>query len=871
MRKTLFFVICLFICFKIYAVQSPYTQIITDTNDIPTDFPFKELENKSEVAPFIECYHFTAPDCPQAARGYYYVFRNKNQNLKEKYNFSGPDELSSIVYHATDGTIRNIIKENQFGKYLICFNNKLFANKDYFMFDNSGRAFISVINTNYDTPEILMYDPQTDKRARLIPDPKLKIILDFDITEDGEYLFVNGRRSLNKDSPLIIYSIKTSNLKYNTIYKCPFGYSEIPMICYYPKTKSLYFTALSATEVTSTAATIGLPKKRSFFDYGTFVLRPNEDGSYSPKGLYRYAVPDAGQVRFHLEYYITDPTSANNSGGKNNYEPFLKYLYTFADAGSNPIFAVTKSNNTVATEIEALKYLNEKKDLESFMNDKNGPWLNLGHWLYRVDENGNVTNESAYTHNGAKSFEKGFLFSTSTAFFYPYDDKLYAAVNRFERISNNSSDTDWETFVCDICEVIDRDGDFYFFQLPELKNINPASYHNEMPLLNPMQRTPIFETTSAGLLINDNDGKRVHIYKDGKVVSYKNRIDFETSQIKADLKYIENPNKTTVKASNEELSSQDNSLSDNTLSEPPIIDKSLSDNSPLDIPLSDISSSDISASDNSISENSNSNNLLVKKLKIFILILLLIILLGIVVASILIYKKIKSQKEELKRQKIFKYNIQEEERAKISRDIHDSVVQDIRTIRLAIELLKVKEESDFQLKKIIDLTTNCILKLRNICYNLTPAELVTHQEGDSAEIELISMIKNLVVQFTERTHIPCTLNIEENFKYPVFEKETNVQLFRIMQEALTNIEKHSYATSSKIFIKDEQKENQKYMIIYITDDGIGCDINKMHSKRKKLHFGISSMEERIKIIGGTIEFFSNTGDGMEIRLSIPVK
>ena len=270
------------------------------------------------------------------------------------------------------------------------------------------------------------------------------------------------------------------------------------------------------------------------------------------------------------------------------------------------------------------------------------------------------------------------------------------------------------------------------------------------------------------------------------------------------------------------------------------------------------------------------NDTSIKKLKIIIFVLVFIILSGSLVSIIFIIKRIRQDKESLKKQKIFKYNIQEEERAKISRDIHDSVVQDIRTIRLEIELLKVREESEFQLKKAIDLVTNCIVKLRNICYNLTPAELVTYQEGDSSEIELISMIKNIVVQFTERTHIPCTLNIEENFEYPVLEKHVNVHLFRVMQEALTNIEKHSYATSTKIFIKNESKkteskENQKYMVVYITDDGIGCDVTKMLSKTKKMHFGVASMQERMRIIGGTIDFFSNTGDGMEIRLSIPVK
>lgn len=884
-------------------MQSPYAQVITNTDDIPTDFPFDELKGKNDVAPLVECYHFNREDSSPDVQGYYYIFKKKNQNLKGRYNFSGPDELGVVVYHAPDGTIQNIATDGLFSQYLVCFNNKLYANKEYFLFDDLGRVFISVLNTMSGTPEILMYDPLSGRKTRFVPNPRFRIILDFDISEDGEWLFINGRTSENKGAPNIVYVMKTSNSKYSILLQSKFSWSEIPMICYFPKTKSLYFTDLSST---------GISGDRNLFDYGLYVCRKNDDGSYSPAGVRRYSMASTSFAGTYFDYYIMDIIHSNNNHDENiKYEDFNKYICSFGDWNSNAVFCVTKKNGAVVTGADAFKYLRATKKLDSFINDyRGGNWLNLEHWLFRSDGHGNVSTESAYTQNGSSKFKDSYPYATTTAFFYPYGDKLYAAVNKFERIAENNYDSDWMDFVSEIYEVIDNgDSDFYFFQPEALKDINPTSYHNEMPLRNPMQRTPLFETTSAGLLINDSDGKRVHIYKDGKTSVYNNRTEFELSLLntsrraenKAEAASVaeigtgsqkEVTEKEVIQkeavvivstdsgAEKNKVAEKKNDTAQNATEATAVVEVT-EDAEVLEdaVVVEDAAVPEIiETTEESIADNTTEIVIMQKRI---IIILLFIIVAGLITSAIFIIKRMKEKRDFIRNQKIQKYNIQEEERAKISRDIHDSVVQDIRTIRLEIELLKVIPESEFQLKKVIDLATNCILKLRNICYNLTPAELVTHQEGDSAEIELISMIKNIVVQFTERTHIPCSLNIEENFLYPVFEKNVNVQLFRVMQEALNNIEKHSYATSTRIFIKNEIKkggssqkngnvQNQRLMIIYINDDGIGCDVDKMLSKSKKMHFGVASMQERMNMIGGTIEFFSRTGDGMEIKLSVPV-
>lgn len=231
-------------------------------------------------------------------------------------------------------------------------------------------------------------------------------------------------------------------------------------------------------------------------------------------------------------------------------------------------------------------------------------------------------------------------------------------------------------------------------------------------------------------------------------------------------------------------------------------------------------------------------------------------------------KQAKVKTESLKERNRMTFEIQEKERAKISRDIHDSVVQDIRVIRLETENLVVDEASKAKQTKIEDIATDCIVKLRNICYNLTPAELTIHNHGESSKFELISIINSLVQQFSSRTHFPCVFKVEEGFEYPVLEKEATQNLFRVIQEALNNIEKHSYATQASIFIKEVENVLQ----IYITDDGIGCNPDELQKKiEKKEHLGLRSMMDRMDLIGGSIEFFTAQDDGMEVKISLPLE
>ena len=97
--------------------------------------------------------------------------------------------------------------------------------------------------------------------------------------------------------------------------------------------------------------------------------------------------------------------------------------------------------------------------------------------------------------------------------------------------------------------------------------------------------------------------------------------------------------------------------------------------------------------------------------------------------------------------------MEENLRGDIATSIHDSVVQDLRAVRLDIERLKVTDESGLLQKSAVQNITECIKKMRDICYSLAPAEIAT-AKLDGSKVDVISVLQTLCAQFSSRTKIP---------------------------------------------------------------------------------------------------------------------
>ena len=222
-------------------------------------------------------------------------------------------------------------------------------------------------------------------------------------------------------------------------------------------------------------------------------------------------------------------------------------------------------------------------------------------------------------------------------------------------------------------------------------------------------------------------------------------------------------------------------------------------------------------------------------------------------------KKLKTQSEELKIEKSKSLRSlidgQEVERQRLSRELHDSLGQ------LLIGL-KLKYENCLNKSKIENSTSNdlgvlfnqTIEETRRISNNLMPAAL--------SEFGLTTAIRNICNDISETSKINITYNVEGSGKN--LNNELKTYLFRIVQEALTNILKHSKATNAHINIIFTEQNTT----INIKDNGIGFDKTKVKPLKSN---GLNNISDRVALLSGDFYINSEKQKGTEINIEIPSK
>lgn len=255
--------------------------------------------------------------------------------------------------------------------------------------------------------------------------------------------------------------------------------------------------------------------------------------------------------------------------------------------------------------------------------------------------------------------------------------------------------------------------------------------------------------------------------------------------------------------------------------------------------------------------------------------LLLIFTIIISIFLFIIYKNYEKKSNEAKQMGIYsRFMIDgiETERSRISKEIHDTVLQDIKALSFKYELIDfTNDEKNENLKnELISQTDSCISQLRAICNNLSPIEL----SGNNKDFNgFILAVHNLTEQFTAKTGIECILKLQDKLDISSLNMKQTINIFRIIQEALNNIEKHAKASLVSIIITIIQTNNQESLKVYITDNGMGFNSEKLlkETSLRYGHFGISNMKNRAKDINASFTITSESNSGTEIKLEVPVK
>jgi PAS domain S-box-containing protein len=206
---------------------------------------------------------------------------------------------------------------------------------------------------------------------------------------------------------------------------------------------------------------------------------------------------------------------------------------------------------------------------------------------------------------------------------------------------------------------------------------------------------------------------------------------------------------------------------------------------------------------------------------------------------------------------------QDEERRRVARDLHDSVGQYLAAIQMNLEGLagepaNVAERFRRRLVDSVDLVQRCTSEIRTLSYLLHPPLL--------DEVGLASAISWYVQGFSERSGIALDLDVPEDL--PRFSSELETALFRIVQQSLANVHKHSGSKSARIRIAIDGSQ----LSVEIADDGRGMSaemVSRFRVGGQSPGVGISGMRERVIGLHGTFDLISNHS-GTTIAVSVPI-
>ncbi len=228
---------------------------------------------------------------------------------------------------------------------------------------------------------------------------------------------------------------------------------------------------------------------------------------------------------------------------------------------------------------------------------------------------------------------------------------------------------------------------------------------------------------------------------------------------------------------------------------------------------------------------------------------------GLVTGILVTYQDITNQisiSEELREMR----TTAKEERQKLARDLHDAVSQTLWTASIIADILPSLWEHDQakgrrSLQQLQQLTQGALAELRMLLLELRPSSLIATSFQE--------LLEHLAEATMSRKEIDIEVTVNKKTSLPI---DTRLALYRIAQESLNNISRHSKATKARIAVS----ETDTHLILLIEDNGRGFDLAARGTKR----MGLSIMEERAEAIQAEIDISSRGGEGTTIIVRWPI-
>lgn len=207
-------------------------------------------------------------------------------------------------------------------------------------------------------------------------------------------------------------------------------------------------------------------------------------------------------------------------------------------------------------------------------------------------------------------------------------------------------------------------------------------------------------------------------------------------------------------------------------------------------------------------------------------------------------------------------SVQEEDYKRLARELHDELGQSLTAIKSDAVLIERHSGPDSK----VHVSARAIEEAAEHIYGIAHAMMRRLRPSTLDELGLVDTLNVMVDEWKQRTAIGCKLSVDPGINK--LDEEYSMTIYRVIQESLTNVERHARATKVEINIDVcKATTGADYVMLIISDNGVGSDTATMTAKDR---FGLLGIRERVEIVGGSMEVRSSANEGFEIKARIPL-